>query len=164
MTFRRSTGRTGGAPSRRGSATVEFAVVMPVFVTLMLGTIQTGISIDASHKLYATLRQAGRLAAMDFRDRVPDGTTGNDKVIQDIRNQLKAEGISGDEATITITYADGSNAGSEFDLCDANNVLELFRIKIELPNSAVSSNNFLPNPQQKMSASIVFRKGRMSTN
>jgi Flp pilus assembly protein TadG len=147
--------------TRRGAAVVEFAVVVPVFVTLMLGVIELGISIDASQKLHTTVRQAGRLAAMDFRERVSAGQTDNNKVIQDIRNHLKAEGLPGDEATISITYADGPNAGATFDLADTNNVLELFEISVEVPNSSITS--LLPNPAQTKSASIVFRKGRMST-
>jgi len=160
MQRRRPIWRPRAPAARNGSATVELAVVLPVFVTLMLGVVQVGISIDASHKLYATLRQAGRLAAMDFKDRLAEGQTENQKVIQDIKNQLTAEGIPGDQATVTITHADGSQSGNTFDLADPNNALELFRIQIEVPNSALTSTNLLPNPQQKLSATIVFRKGR----
>jgi Flp pilus assembly protein TadG len=160
MQRRTNNSRSSQLVSRRGAAAVEFALVAPVFVALFLGMIQTGISIDSSHKLYAALRQSGRLASMDYTDKLQSGQTANDKIISDIKNQLAAEGIPASQITVTITHADGSNAGGTFDLSNAANALALFKIKVEVPNSALSSNNFLPSPTQKMTAEIVFRKGR----
>ena len=147
---------------RRGSATVELALVIPVFIALFLGMAQSGISIDGSHKLYAALRQAGRLASMDYANKLQEGQSANEKVIQDIKNLMAAEGIDVSDAIVTITHADGASAGQTFDLSDPNNALGLFKIEIQVPNSSFSSNNFLPNPAQKMTASIVFRKGSSS--
>uniref|UniRef100_A0A7C2JZA9 Pilus assembly protein n=1 Tax=Schlesneria paludicola TaxID=360056 RepID=A0A7C2JZA9_9PLAN len=142
---------------RRGAAAVECAIVMPVMVALVLGLIQGGYSVDTTHKLYAAVRQAGRLAGMNYRPLLKSGQTGNDKVIQDIRNTLAAEGLPADQLTITITEAEG---GGTFNLDDPANDLKLFRISASVPYSALSTASLLPAPVETLSASIVFRKGR----
>lgn len=142
---------------RRGAAAVEFAVVAPVFVVLVLTAAQTSFNVDTTHTLYAAVRQAGRLASMDTSERLQAGQDVNSKVIADIRNQLKAEGLPGDEMTISITTADGS---APFDLSDPDNDLELFRISVNVPYSAVDAVGTFTATYEQMQASIVFRKGR----
>ncbi|MDZ4684348.1 MAG: TadE family protein [Planctomycetaceae bacterium] len=142
---------------RRGSAAVECAVVMPVLVALVMGLIQSGFSVDATHKLYASIRQAGRLASMDYKDLLQPGQTGNQKVIQDIKNTLAAEGLPVDQLTVTITHAE---TGGAFNLDDAANNLELFKIHVEVPFATVADTSLLPAPVETLSASIVFRKGK----
>lgn len=146
--------------ARRGSATVEFAVMLPVFIALVMTAAQTSFSVDTAHSLYASIRQGGRLASMESDDLLLPGQTLNQKIIQDIRNQLIAEGLPGDQMTITITEAD-SNA--EFDLSDADNDLGLFRIKVSVPFSAMNSVGAFPTAgMSDFQASIVFRKGKQS--
>lgn len=148
---------TTGQAIRRGAAAVEFAVVAPIFVVLVLTAAQTSFNVDTTHTLYAAIRQAGRLASMDTSERLQAGQDVNAKVILDIRNQLKAEGLPGDEMTISITTADGS---STFDLSDPDNDLELFRISVSVPYTAVDSVGTFSTSLEQMQASIVFRKGR----
>lgn len=154
---RRHTIASEAGRTRRGSAAVECAIVAPVMVTLVLGLIQSSYSIDATHKLHAAVRQAGRLAGMDYSELLQTGQTGNEKVIQDIRNQLTAEGLPGSSATISITNAE---TGGAFDLDDTGNNLELFKIRVEIPFSTAMDINVIPAPFQKLSAEIVFRKGK----
>lgn len=129
----------------------------PVFVVLVLTAAQTSFNVDTTHTLYAAIRQAGRIASMDTSERLQAGQDVNQKVITDIRNQLKAEGLPGDQMTIKITTPDGS---SPFDLSDSDNDLELFRISIEVPYTAVDAVGTFSPSFEKMQASIVFRKGR----
>ncbi|GIX03453.1 MAG: hypothetical protein KatS3mg113_0459 [Planctomycetaceae bacterium] len=146
------------AESRRGAATVEFAVLAPLFIALTLGAIQHSYYVDAYHKLHAAIRQAGRLASQDYRSLLQPGQTANGKIINDIRNQLKAEGLSADQFEITITHAEGPLAGMPFDLSSPANSLQLFRIKVEAPISAFSAQGLFPFPKNKLTASIVFRR------
>lgn len=146
--------------TRRGASTVEFAIVVPLFITLTMGTIQTGIQISAANTLTTALREAGRLASMDYTSRLQPGQTINQKVVQDIKNFLTAEKIDGNQVTITITAADGTNAGSTFDLSNSANQLSMFKINAVVPYSAISSVTFFPHTNTTISASIIYRKGK----
>jgi len=155
--------QTGGpfGPKRRsGAATVELALMLPLFVVLTMGTIQTGLQISAAQTLTAALREAGRLASMDYTSKLQPNQTINQKVIKDIQNFLTAEKIDGSKVTITITAADGANAGSTFDLSNNANQLALFKIRAVVPYSAISSVTFFPHSNNTISASIVYRKGK----
>lgn len=145
---------------RSGAAAVELALVVPLFVTLAMGTIQTGLQISAAHTLTTALREAGRLASMDYTSRLQPGQTINQKVTQDIKNFLTAEKIDGSKVTITITYADGAKSGSTFDLADTNNDLGMFKIRAVVPYSAISNVTFFPHANNTISASIIYRKGK----
>lgn len=152
--------RTIREPSRHGAATVEFALVAPLFLTLVLGTIEMGTAINAAQTLNAAIREGGRLATMEFSGKLAPGQTANQKVIQDIRNFLTASGIDGDRATITITHAEGNNAGSEFNLADPDNYLKLFKITASIPYSDVSAFPMNYMSGQTLNASLVFRMAR----
>lgn len=143
--------------SRRGAALVEFAVIAPLFMMLILGTLEIGAALRGSSVLFQSVRGGARLAAMDYYDMIPDGSTGNEKVESDIRNFLKASGVSDDLLTINITHVEG---GGDFDLDDPDNKYKLFRVEATLPYSAVS--NF-PNRyfgSTDLRASLVMRAGR----
>ena len=148
---------------RRGTATVEFAVIAPIFLILVLGTWEMGTAVRASNNLTAAVREGGRLASMDFTGSLAPNQTANQKVVQDIRAFLNASGLPGSQATITITYADGVDAGSTFDLGDTDNYLGLFKIKATIPFSAIS---LFPNKIMSgttLKAELVTRRGRVST-
>ena len=143
--------------ARRGSATVEFAILSPLFVTLVLTAAQSAFNLDTANTLHSTIRQAGRLASMDASERELSGQSRNEKVILDIRNQLIAEGLPGQLMDITITPADGDGP---FDLTDPANDLQLFRITVDVPYSALNSMGVFPANREQLRASVVFRKGR----
>lgn len=148
---------------RRGTATVEFAVIAPVFLILVLGTWEMGTAVRASNNLTAAVREAGRLASMDFTGTLAVNQTANQKVEQDIRAFLNAAGMPGGQATITITHADGAYAGQTFDLENGDNYLELFRITATVPFTAVSvfPNKIMQTSQLK--AEMINRRGRVSS-
>lgn len=139
--------------SRKGVAAVEFAVIAPVFLALILGMVAVRRAVHTTTVMDASLAQAGRLASMDAGLDLPNGMSLNDKIILDVRNFLRASGIENDESnlTITITHADDENgvpldpmpnppsAGDAFDLSDLSNRNRLFRIGIEIPEGALSS-------------------------
>lgn len=150
----------GTTAERRGSAAVEFSLVAPVFVALVLGAIQAGFNLDSTTKMYAAIRQSGRLASLDYDSKLLPNQSINAKIIQDIKNSLTAEGLPGNQMNVTITYADGTKAGSNFDLGDPNNDLLNFRIGVTVPYSAVNTKSVMPSNMNNLNASVVFRKGR----
>ena len=157
-----ATRRDSRCQRRRGAAAVEFALIVPLFIALTMGTIQAGMQITAANTLTTALREGGRLASMDYSKRLQPGQTINQKVIKDIQNFLTAEQIDGSRVTITITHAEGSSAGSSFDLASPANELLMFKIRAVAPYSAISSVTFFPHANTTLSASIVYRKGKNS--
>lgn len=146
-----------GGTSRRGTATVEFAILLPLLLTMMLGTIEFGNALNASKRMISAAKSGARFASMDWTDKLAEGETPNQKVLQDVRNFLDASGLPGDAATVTITHAEGNG---EFDLSDPDNNLELFRVEILLPYNAISvfPNNFFG--ARVLREAIVQRAGQ----
>lgn len=150
--------------NRRGVAAVEFALIAPVFLALILGMVAVRRAVHSSTIMDAALAQSGRLASMDADLALPDGMNLNDKIILDVRNFLRASGIENDESnlTITITHADDGagnaldpmpnppSSGETFDLSDADNRNKLFRIGIEIPENATSSLTDIMNLEGSM--------------
>ena len=148
---------------RSGTAAVELAVTLPLFLTLVLGIAEMGAALDASQRLSAAVREGARAAASDLSDRIPQGQTVNGKVIQDIKNMLAAGGMDSNDVTITITHADGASEGQTFDLEDPDNYLKYFKVSAEIDYGDVGM--FPPSimAERKLSASAVFRMGYTSS-
>ena len=68
---------------------VEFAFVAPVFLLLIIGTIEMGNALEASTQLSSALREGGRLAGMDWEGLISENETPNQKVIRDIKNSRR---------------------------------------------------------------------------
>lgn len=134
--------------ARRGVAALEAAIITPVLLILVLGTIEMGTALRASTIMQSAVREAGRVAAMDWDHVGTDGDTPNEKLERDLRNFLVASGIalSGDDGAggtedkldYSIVHADGPYEGQPFDLSDPNNELELATITVTLPYSQIS--------------------------
>lgn len=161
--FRSQTKTCNSARSddRRGAALVEFAIIAPVILTLILGIVEMGNALDVSNKLTSAIREGGRLAAMDWTDVVAEGQSPNDKVISDIKNFLAASGIPSEDVTLSITHAEGSSQGQLFDLADADNMNQLFQISASIDYSDVSSYPAHVMSGQTIVASITLRAGRI---
>jgi hypothetical protein len=149
------------AERRAGVAATEFAIVLPLFLTLILGILEIGRSLETSTTMYSALREAGRLAGQDYSPTLTPGTTINQKVEQDIRNFLTASGLPGEDFDITIEHAEGALAGSTFDLSDPDNELELFKLTADIEYSEISIFPFKFMEGQTLRSSLVFRMGRV---
>ncbi len=150
------------APPRRGAATVELAVVLPVFLTLLLGLAEMSAALNATHVLHGAVRDAGRLASMDYKQFLAAETDPNAKVVQDIRNLITASGLPGELVTIRIVHSGGPNDGQPFDLADEKNYLQEFRIEASVPYVAVSGFPLKYMNNQDLAVAVTFRKGRVS--
>lgn len=114
-------------PTRRGAVTVELAIVVSfVFLPLFLGLMEASRIYDVHNELSSAIRSGARLACMDRSDMLADGQSTNDKITQDIRNLLNANGLPGDDVDIYIAEPDCPEA--PFDLDDPDNDLELFQV------------------------------------
>ncbi|HQZ66523.1 MAG TPA: TadE/TadG family type IV pilus assembly protein [Planctomycetaceae bacterium] len=142
---------------RKAAAMVECAVTLPVLIVMVLGILEIGSALRASTILQSACRESGRLAAMDWRYVVSNNQTPNQKVIQDLKNYVTAAGLRGSQATVTITYADGNNAGQTFDLADPDNDLKFCRVQATLPYSSVSVFPVTYLEGKTLKASMVIR-------
>jgi len=144
---------------RSGVAVVEAAVVLPVMLILVLGTIEMGTALRASTILQSAVREAGRIANMDWRYIVEDGDTPNAKMERDIRNFVTASGLPGQDLTVSIVHADGDSAGQTFDISDEDNELEMMKVEITLPYSSISlfPTNYMSGTNVK--AYLIMRAG-----
>jgi len=139
---------------------VEFAVTAPLFIIILLGLIEMSRALDVTQRLSMAVREGGRAAASDIRDRIPPGTTLNQKITADIRNMLVAGGVNGNDITIAITHVDGPRQGQVFNLSDENNSLGYFQVRATVPYEKVG---LFPSRIMKgkdLTATVIFRLGR----
>ncbi|MEZ6132571.1 MAG: pilus assembly protein [Planctomycetaceae bacterium] len=151
--------RTSSATSRRGVAAVEAAVIMPVLILLVMGTIEIGTALRASTIMQSATREAGRLVNTDWRDLVGSGDSPNAKLERDLRNFVTASGLPGNQLVITVTHAEGDNVGQPFDLLDGDNQLQLINITMTLNYAHIS---LFPNRYMggaNVTASLIMRAG-----
>jgi Flp pilus assembly protein TadG len=56
--------RSGSAPSERGAAAVEFALVLPLLIVLVFGIVQFAIAYNRAQGLHASAREGARIASL----------------------------------------------------------------------------------------------------
>lgn len=125
---------------RRGAAAVEFAIVAPVFVLMILGMIEFGRAIMVQQVLTNAAREGARVAVLD-------GSTSTG-INSTINSYLQSAGITG--ATIDLNPDEPATAGYG----------QPVTVKISIPFSNVS---WLPAPwflsgQQLMAISVMRRE------
>jgi Flp pilus assembly protein TadG len=144
--------------NRRGAAAVEFAVVAPILVTIMMGLIQSGRGYEAKNLLAGAAREGARYAAMDRSKMVSTGQTTNQKLINDVKNFLSTDGIP--KQDITVTVKDANNPTADFNLDDPKNDLKLFQVNVSVKYSDVSFTAVSASKDYMLTAGVVFRNGQ----
>lgn len=127
---RRDPEHSSGTQARRtdrGSVGVEFALIMPIFLLLVLGMIQYGIYFWAAQGGSTAAREAARRAA------VGDFATCED-FRSDVRLRIDSMGDSAN-ALVTRTYQNGpGNVDAAVEVGDVVTVTVEFRtLNIDLP-------------------------------
>ncbi len=149
---------------RRGAAVVEFAIVLPLFMTLTFASIEAGHALSVVQKLESVVREGGRMASKDVPTALLDGLTPNQKVTHDIQNMLKADGFPAANIVVAIVHADGATAGQTFDLALKANQYKLMRITVTIPYADVSMLPWSIDQSAVLRASLVTSRGRSSLN
>jgi len=140
----------------KGAAAVEFAIVAPVLIVFLLGTIEVSNLCDKSTTLQASLRQSARLAGMDRDGILGAGQTTNEKIIADVQNFLSACGLPGQDTVVTITDPD---TGAEMDLDAPEAEFELFELTATIPFGS----QWVYGIPEGLTRSYVFRNARGAT-
>jgi hypothetical protein len=146
------------AGNRKGAVAVEFAIVAPILVAIVLGMIELGRAFEMQNLLEVAAREGARFASMDRDGMLDPGESANDKLIEDVKNFLASNGIPRDD--INVTVKDFENPEDDFDLDDPDNDLRLFEVKIEVDWSSMSATPVSPSDDHPLSARVVFRNGR----
>ena len=144
--------------NRLGAVAVEFAVVAPMLLSIVVGLIELSRVYDAQNMLEAAAREGARFAAMDRSDMDLNGLSANQKMEQDVKNFLASSGIP--SSAIQVTIRDSENPSLGFDLDDPANDLRLFEVQVDVPYSEVSYTPVDPDDDYGLSASVTFRNGR----
>jgi Flp pilus assembly protein TadG len=116
---------------RRGAAVVEFAIVAPIAILLVLGAVEFGRAMMLQHVAVNTARSACRQAIL--------GTSSSASVQSSISSNLQTVGITGGSSSILVRGA--SNV-------DVNSAApgDTIQITVTIPysqNSLLPSNSFL---------------------
>jgi len=77
--------------SKRGSATVEFAVILPFFFTLIFGMVEFGRVLSVQHVVNSAAREGARVASLPGTD--------NATVTVAVQNELANAGLPLDSIT-----------------------------------------------------------------
>lgn len=143
---------------RRGAVAVEFAIVAPVLLVIVLGTIQMGRAFEMQNLLEVAAREGARFASMDRDELLDPSEDATQKLIQDVENFLAANDVPRDD--ISVSVKDFENPGDDFAIDNPDNDLKLFTVEISVPWSSVSVMPVAAASDYVMTADVVFRNGR----
>jgi len=91
--------------ARNGASAVEFALVAPIFFTMILGMIEVGRAFMTVHLLTDAARVGCRVGVIE-------GKTNSD-VKSAVNSHLSAQGITGDTVTIDVNGPAGDVATAQ---------------------------------------------------
>lgn len=148
--------------ARRGAVAVEFAAIAPVLLAIVVGMIELNRVYEAQNLLETAAREGARFAAMDRTGLVDPGASSTDKLVNDVKSFLEANGIPRD--SVAVGVKDHDNPSLDFDIDDPANDMRLFEVHVSADYSGVSYSPVAPEADYQMTASVVFRNGIATIN
>jgi hypothetical protein len=144
--------------NRRGAVAVEFAIVAPVLLAIVLATIQVGRAFEMQNMLEVAAREGARFASMDRDELLDPSEDATEKLKEDVENFLAANDVPRD--SVTVEVKDFENPEDDFAIDDPANDLKLFTVEISVPWSSVSIMPVSAGSDHALTANVVFRNGR----
>ncbi|HEX4070932.1 MAG TPA: TadE/TadG family type IV pilus assembly protein [Planctomycetaceae bacterium] len=134
---------------RSATACVEFAVVLPILLTFVLGVLEVGRFIQVYEILNAAAREGARQAST--------GQMTNAQVIAAVTGCVQASGLP--TAKLNVTVQDLTNAGT--DVSQAT-ILDNLQVTVSLPYNAVEwiTTSYFLNSTSQISTTVYW----VSTN
>jgi Flp pilus assembly protein TadG len=143
--------------SRRGAVAVEFAIVAPVLLAVVLGMIELSHMIESQNLLDIAAREGARFACMDHEGMLQQGETANSKLVDDVKDFLASNGFPRDQVTVKVLdHVDNSKT---FNLDDPDNNLKLFDVTITVDYSAVRYSRVNVQANYTLKSTVTFRNG-----
>ena len=102
--------KCGSLTARRGAAMVEAAVVYPVTLLLLIGTIVLGLGIFRYEQVQSLAREGARYASVRGPDYVASGTGTSMASTSDVMNYLNTNGFSTGLSGLACTSVSYSSA------------------------------------------------------
>jgi Flp pilus assembly protein TadG len=115
----------GNRPARRGTAAVEFVVVLPFLVPLLIGLWEVGRLIEVMQVLSNAAREGGR--------QIATGSTSIATAQTEVINVLARNGVTVTASQISITNVTNS-ARSDPTTC---NQMDQWHVQIQIPFNSV---------------------------
>lgn len=144
--------------NRRGAVTVEFAFVAPLYATVFAGLTQVCYLLQVQNQFAMAAREGARAAVYEKNELGIGDQSTNEKVIEDVRKFLNANGLPGDDVDVYIS--EPFDTDTSFDLDDPDNDLRYFQVAIEYAADELMSMAPPGAEEFKISSRIVFRNGR----
>ncbi len=119
---------------RRGAATVEFALICPLFFTLILGILEFGRMVMVQQIITNAAREGARVAILP--------STATATVTNQVDNYLTNGSISSAAATVTVSPNPPSSASSG----------SLVTVTVSIPYTSVS---WIPSPFYLSSSTLT---------
>ena len=137
--------KTLSKPKRRGTACVEFAVVLPMLLIFVLGILEVGRGVEVFQILNAAAREGARQAST--------GTMTNAQVITAVTGVVQAAGLPTNHLTVTVS--DLTSPGT--DVSQAT-ILDNLQVTVTLPYSAVawSPTSYYTNSNTQISTTVYW--------
>ncbi len=142
----------------RGVVAVEFAIIAPVLVAVVVGLISMSRAYEAQNLLETAAREGARFAAMDRTGMLLNGQTANQKIASDVKNYLACNGIDRDHISVAVTHYPDTD--TTFNLDDPLNDLKLFQVRVGVDYGNISHGSVSAGDDFSMVSKIVFRNGR----
>lgn len=121
----------GRKPSRRGVATVETALVLPVFLTVSLGIIEYGRALMAANLVTNAAREGARIGGIE-------GSTNSDvtTAVKDLLN--KTLGVAAGDVTVNITITPAPGNPDPQNQCAAAKIRDVINVETKIAYSKVA--------------------------
>ena len=127
---------------RHGLAMIEFAMVLPIMIMVVLGVIEFARAFEVSTILETAAREGARLGMLSNID--TEDLSANQRVIQDVKRFVAAAGVPADDLEVTITgwevpnIATGTSGDpSNVNLEDATRTT-FFEVEVTVPYESVA--------------------------
>lgn len=130
---------------RRGTACVEFAVVMPMLLIFILGILEMGRFVEVFQMLDAAAREGARQAST--------GQMTNAQVIAAVQGCVQAAGLPTNQLTVTVT--DLTSPGT--DVSQAA-IMDNLQVTVTLPYSAIrwSPTSYYTNATTQITTTVYW--------
>ena len=146
---------------RRGAVAVEFAMVAPLLLGVVVGLTELARIYSVQNALESAAREGARFAAIDRSGMLHEGVTANAKLVSDVKSILASVGIDPNKVEVNVVKA-GSD--QPFDLDDPENDLQLFEVRVEVPYSEISYSPVSDSNDYGLASALTFRNGRAATS